>query len=367
MNITRRALMGFPAALLAGLPETGNTLVMVQMAGGNDGLNTVVPFEDDQYGRARFTLRLTARQVRKIAPGVGLHPEMSGFERLFKEGRLAIVQSVGYSRMPRDHGVAMRIWQTATPAPYVQETGWLGRVADRLAAPEIGNVPAVFVGGMALPLTLHTRSAIIPCLGRASEWTLSVDIGGAHPAWEKARKVASVLKRQDTFRYPACSLAHSFREVAQLIRAKLGVVVFLVEHGGPAPGAYDHHSNQVGHHAVMLGELSGSITAFCEDLERDGLLSQVLVVTYSEFGRTLAENGRHGTNHGAAAPVFLAGGKVKGGLHGAPPDLKDLENGAPKPQIDFRALYAAILQFWLGIPDPSSIIPDCPSPVPGLF
>lgn len=350
MSISRRAFLGFPAALVARPAASGNILVAVQLAGGNDGLNTVVPYEDDHYARRRSTLRLTGSQVRRIAPSTGLHPEMPGFERLFKEGRLAIVQAVGYPKMHRDHGAAMRSWQTANPAPAGEETGWLGRAADQAWNPVEGNVPAVFVGAIGQPLTLRARRTVVPSLREAKEWTLTAEVRGPSPAWTAARRVSTVLQRGPAVAYPNYSLAQSLRNVAQLIRADLGVGVYLVEHGGPPPGGYDNHANQAGHHAVLLRELSESIAAFCADLAGDGWLDRVLLMTYSEFGRTVTENGRHGTNHGAAAPVFMVGGRVKGGLHGAPPDLSKLEGDAPVALIDFRSVYATVLEKWLGLP-----------------
>lgn len=350
MVCSRRSFLGWPAMLLARPAATGNILVVVQLAGGNDGLNTVVPYEDDEYARRRTTLRLSAAQVRKIAPGTGLHPEAAGFERLFKDGCLSIWQAVGYPNMHREHGVAMRSWQTAHPDPSGRETGWLGRAADQVSDAEEGNVPAVFVGGIGKPLTLQARRVFTPALREAKEWTLAADLSGASKAWEAARRVAAEMRRGSRVDYPQCALAQSFRTVAQLIRAELGIAVFLVEHGGPPPGGYDNHANQAGHHGVLLRELSGVMAAFCEDLAADGLLNRTLIMTYSEFGRTVSENGRHGTNHGAAAPMFLAGGKVKGGLHGSPPDLKNLEGDAPRAQIDFRPVYATVLERWLGWP-----------------
>ncbi len=350
MPISRRAFLGFPAALLARPAASGNILVAVQLAGGNDGLNAVVPFEDDHYARSRPTLRLSAGQVRKIAPSTGLHAEMSGLERLFKEGRLAIVQAVGYPKMHRDHGAAMRSWQTANPAPSGEETGWLGRAADRAWDPVEGNVPAAFVGTIGQPLTLRARRTVVPSLRDPKDWTLTAEVSGPSPAWAAARRVSTVLHRGPASPYPSCSLAQSLRNVAQFIRADLGVSVYLVEHGGPPPGGYDNHANQAGHHAVLLRELSESVAAFCADLASDGWLDRVLLMTYSEFGRTVSENGRRGTNHGAAAPVFVAGGRVKGGLHGAPPDLSKLEGDAPVALIDFRSLYATVLEKWLGLP-----------------
>jgi uncharacterized protein (DUF1501 family) len=164
-----------------------------------------------------------------------------------------------------------------------------------------------------------------------------------------ARRVSNVLKAARSQPYPTYGLAQSLRTVAQLIRADLGIRIFLTEQGGVSPGGFDNHSNQAGNHAVVLRELSDSMAAFCDDMARDKLLDRVLLMTYSEFGRTLSENGRHGTGHGAAAPVFLAGGRAKAGLVGAHPSLTDLDNDAPKPHTDFRAVYATLLDRWLGL------------------
>src|SRR5215831_15572728 len=158
-----------------------------------------------------------------------------------------------------------------------------------------------------------------------------------------------MLTKSDGLPYGNYALAQSLRTAAQLIRADLGIRIFLVEQGGVSPGEFDNHANQAANHAVSLRSLSESLTAFCDDLTHDRLLDRVLIMTYSEFGRTLTENGRHGTGHGAAAPVFLAGGRLKGGLIGAHPSLTDLDNDALKPHTDFRAVYATVLERWLGI------------------
>lgn len=378
MILTRRTLLkaspfcvssffGRAAAQSAARPDPdGNILVVLQLAGGNDGLNTVVPYEDDHYGRARTTLRLTGSQVHKIGSGLGFHQEMAGFARLFHDGRLSVIQGVGYPKMHRDHGIGMQSWQTASPDP-LDQTGWLGRVADRYADPGQGNTPIAFVGRIAPPLAVHSRETIVPAVRETSEWTLTGSSGpfaeiprdgqlltmASHAtaaAFASARRTAGVLKSSSRGAYPDLPLAQSFQSVAQLIRADLGVRIFMVEQGGTSPGEFDNHANQSVNHPVSLRELSQSVTALCDDLAQDRLLDRVLVMTFSEFGRTLTENGRHGTGHGAAAPVFLAGGRIKGGLIGAHPSLADLDNDAPKPHTDFRAVYATVLERWLGIP-----------------
>ena len=364
-----RAAPPFPVTAsqaASGPDRSGTILVMLQLAGGNDGLNTVVPYEDDQYARNRSTLRLTANQVHKIGSSLGFHPELRGLARLFHEGRLAVLQGVGYPNMHRDHGAGMRAWQTASPQAGGRQTGWLGRAADQWADPGAGNVPAIFVGRIPQPLTLRAAANIVPSIRAAQEWTLagapapapaerrgallSFADRAAAAARADAAKVAGVLRAGAAPSYPVYPLAELFQAVAQLIRADLGIRAYLVEQGGVSPGGFDNHANQAGNHAVLLRELSDSVAGFCDDLARDKLLDRVLLVTYSEFGRTLSENGRHGTGHGAAAPVFLAGGRVKGGLVGAHPSLKDLEADAPKPSTDFRGVYATVLERWLGVP-----------------
>jgi uncharacterized protein (DUF1501 family) len=356
-----------PASQAASRPDpSGTILVMLQLAGGNDGLNTVVPYEDGQYARSRSTLRLAGNQVHKIGSSLGFHPEMRTFARLFQEGRLAVLQGVGYPNMHRDHGAGMRAWQTASPQAGSRQTGWLGRVADQLADSEAGNVPAVFVGRIPQPLAIHAAANIVPSLRAAQDWALarapalparaerrsallSFADRTTAAAWADAAKVAEVVRTGAGFPYPVYPLAQSFQAVAQLIRAELGIRIYLVEQGGVSPGGFDNHANQAGNHAVLLRELSDSVAAFCDDLAHDKLLDRVLLATYSEFGRTLSENGRHGTGHGAAAPVFLAGGRVKGGLLGVHPSLTDLDADAPKPSTDFRCVYATILERWLGV------------------
>jgi uncharacterized protein (DUF1501 family) len=290
---------------------------------------------------------------------------MRGFARLFQEGRLSVLQGVGYPEMHRDHNIGMRSWQTASPLPD-EQTGWLGRVADRTADPATGNVPAVFVGGIPQPLAIHAASAIVPAIREAQDWTLRgavAEVATAEPkdpllhfaagvsaeAWKNARRVGDVVSKAGGLAYPPYALAQSLRTVAQLIRAGLGIRIYLTEQGGVSPGEFDNHANQAVNHAVSLRELSDSVAAFCDDLLRDQLLDRVLLMTFSEFGRTLSENGRHGTGHGAAAPVFLAGGKLKGGLVGAHPSLTDLDNDALKPHTDFRSVYATVLERWLGM------------------
>jgi uncharacterized protein (DUF1501 family) len=226
--MTRRDFMWVwagAAASAATRVDEGRVLVVLQMAGGNDGLNTIVPFEDDSYGRARTTLRLGAGQVRKIAPSLGLHREMGGFERLLGEGRMTVLQGVGYPKMNRDHDRAMRNWQTAQVPEGIAQTGWLGRYADRASIAEQGNVPAIYVGRSPQPFTMRSREAVVPAIASAGDWSLKGKVVGGLEGCDGARKAAAsvsgVLKGGGrAAAYPQSALAQSLGSVAQLMRAE---------------------------------------------------------------------------------------------------------------------------------------------------
>jgi uncharacterized protein (DUF1501 family) len=367
------------AARAATLPAPDDrVLVVIQLTGGNDGLNTVVPFEDDAYARSRPTLRLKGSDVRKISPQLGLHPRMGSFERLFKEGSLAILQGVGCAGLSRDHESALRAWHTAEPDAPGAGTGWLGLATDHLWQKVRPAAPGVFVGNIPRPLGINAASAVVPTLrqvGDAAPDVASPSSGrlapleaGAEPdappssallghvraslamAQAHARRLQEAGRTSPTKGYPACALGHDLQTVARLIRAQTGIRIFYAELGGGGIGGFDNHANQLGNHCALLEQLSDSVAAFVADLEAGRLLDRVLLMTFSEFGRTVAENGRRGTDHGAAGPMFLAGGKVLAGIHGPHPSLTDLDGGALKPSTDFRAVYAAVLEDWLGLP-----------------
>lgn len=355
--------------------ERNTALVVVQLSGGNDGLNTIVPYDDDEYGRNRPTLRLPAKELHKINPAMGFHPRMGAFARLYKDGHLSIIQGVGYPNSDRSHEGAMRIWHTADPDRPNRQTGWLGRAADSIWNPNKTSAPAVFVGSIAQPFALNAENVVIPSIRSLSDLTTeqmpgeksqskhpakltSTDKGnqlldflrhGTLNARASSRRIEALTKSSiKTVEYPSFQLAATFRTVAKLIRADVGIRIFFVEFGGGGIGGFDNHANQLGNHCALLHQLSESVAAFVRDLKRDKLLDRVLLMTFSEFGRTVKENGRRGTGHGNAAPVFLAGGKLKGSLIGPRPSLTDLDNGAPKFHTDFRRVYATVLDRWLG-------------------
>ncbi|MBN2129736.1 MAG: DUF1501 domain-containing protein [Sedimentisphaerales bacterium] len=366
---------------MASAPEHGDrdtVLVVVQLSGGNDGLNTVVPYEDDEYGRNRPTLRLPSRELHRIDSSLGFHPRMGAFMKLYKEGYLSVVQGVGYANSDRSHDRAMRIWHTADPDEPGTQTGWLGRAIDSVWDPDETYTPAVFVGPITQPFGLNAESGIVPSIrslqnlvarqmagasagrsdwkradepsdhDRANPMLLFLQQGMVRACGDSERIKAAAETAASTAEYPSFGLAESLRMTAQLIRADVGVRIVFVELGGGGIGGFDNHANQLGNHCALLHQLAESVAAFVYDLKRDHLLDRVLLMTFSEFGRTVRENGRRGTGHGAAGPVFLAGGRLRGGLIGTHPSLTDLDNGALKFHTDFRQVYATVLDRWLG-------------------
>jgi uncharacterized protein (DUF1501 family) len=385
------------AAQAEALAPLERVLVVLQLTGGNDGLNTVVPFESDEYARSRSTLRLRPEEVLKVGSSLGFHPEMEAFQKLHDKGWLCVVQGVGYPGSSRDHDVALRDWHTARPGEDTCPTGWAGRAADLRAMEDPVGAPAFFVGPIDQPFALRSAGTVVPSIrtpadlapsgpaaAREREAHLSfVERAGRKPAGTEAnplldgarqsllaacaagRRVEGILRSDSAGKYPDFQLARALKSVGQLIRAELGVRIFFVELGGGGIGGFDTHANQGANHGALLRQLSRSVAAFAEDLAGDGLLDRALLVTFSEFGRTVAENGRRGTDHGAAAPVFAIGGKLRGGFLGEHPSLRDLDQGALQVHTDFRKVFATLLEKWLGIEAPP-VLGEGFEPVPFL-
>lgn len=352
----------------------GRVLVVIQLSGGNDGLNCVVPYADDEYARRRNTLRLKPSEVLRVDGYWGFHPALQECRRLFEEGRFSVVQGVGYPKSSRDHVAAERSWQSALPGDAEAQTGWVGRYADWAAAQASGEVPVALVTPASRPFALTAERAIVPQVRGAGDVSSLAGLaddrlqaecerlaavprtGEANPLLEFVRLRAEAAARKrpalqaavaSSQSYPQTRFAQRLRTIAGLIRAEAGFRLFYTELGGDGFGGFDNHANQKENHAALLGQLSGGLAAFLDDLRRDGLEDRVLLMTISEFGRTVAENGRRGTDHGAAAPVFLAGGGIKPGLIGAHPSLADLDDNALRFHTDFRQVYATVLERWL--------------------
>lgn len=376
MNLTRREFLRasafgafvpsvFCRAALAAGPRRADddqtVLVVVQLSGGNDGLNCVVPYADDEYAKHRNTLRLTAREVLKINDQLGFHLALAEWKRLFDEGLASVVQGVGYPKSSRNHSEAARDWQTARPGDANWPTGWAGQIADQISDRDPSAVPVALITPFTHPVALIAERAIIPSVRKIEDATMPPSASrraSGNPlldyvcavsaaASEHCRAIQAAASRAGN--YPATPFANGLRIAAHLIRADVGFRILYLELGGGHIGGFDNHAGQKDNHAALLRQFAGGVAAFMDDLRRDGLAERVLLMTISEFGRTLAENGRRGTDHGAAAPMFLAGGRLKPGLIGAHPDMRLLDNGGLRYQIDFRRVYATVFERWLGL------------------
>jgi uncharacterized protein (DUF1501 family) len=368
-------------------------LVILQMAGGNDGLNTVVPYTNDYYHRARPKIGLTEKRVLTLNDQLGLHENLAGFKDLYDAGQLAVIQGVGYPNPNRSHFRSTEIWQTASDANSFETTGWLGRYFDNTCtgcdptiAVNIGRqTPQAFAARNPKGVSLENPQSyrfMSPDRSKPGEMSAAEDsfrklnqpeedmtdnsgatIGGIsgslkHPgsvldflertaldAQISSDKIRAIANRtENKASYPASQLANSLKLVAKLIGGGLPTRVFYVSQGG-----YDTHTNQVATQDRLLKDLGDSVKAFVQDIQAQGNLSRVLVMTFSEFGRRVAENASGGTDHGAAAPMFIVGEKVKAGLLGQYPSLapSDLFQGDLQYRVDFRCVYAAVLESWL--------------------
>jgi uncharacterized protein (DUF1501 family) len=368
-------------------------LVVVQLLGGNDGLNTVVPHGIDGYNRGRRTLRIGSSQVHKVTPEIGLHPAMGGMAKLLEKGRLNIVQGVGYPNPDRSHFRSMEIWEAGrleNDAKAV-ETGWLGRALDLKGRKPGGDPLAMHVGGRSLPQALRSLKSEVPALESLESFKLRLT--GSDPerkaersalnemaavqrkmddpmlgfirqttlsAYESSSRLEQVAPKAGNSKYPNFGLARRLELVAQMIKAGFGTRIFYTSLDG-----FDTHANQLGTHAALLTELSDSIAAFHDDLSAAGQSDRVVLLTFSEFGRRVAENASLGTDHGAAAAVFVVGPVAKPGLVGAHPSFDDLDDGDLKYHTDFRRVYASLLADWLDCP-PQDVVGAGFSPLPLL-
>jgi uncharacterized protein (DUF1501 family) len=346
----------------------GRALVVIQLDGGNDGINTVVPFADEGYAKHRTALRLPKSRLVKVSDTVGLHPSLAAFGKLLEAGQLAVVQGVGYPNPNRSHFESMAIWHTARFDPEEHAgLGWLGRGLDGAAKP----AAALLVGSGPPPVALRGRRAVASAIERVEDFTLAA---GADPrqalgpdapaddltafvrrsmldAYATADRLAATLNaRESSGSYPQTGLGSRLQLIARLMKVGVGARVYYT-----TQGSYDTHSAQLNTHANLLFELSGAVKAFLDDLTAAGLAERVTVLAFSEFGRRVRENGSAGTDHGTAGPVFLAGPGVVPGLVGRTPSLLDLQDGDLKMSLDFRRVYATVLETWLGLPSPAAL------------
>src|SRR5262249_49270754 len=368
------------SALAAGGAKAGEPiLVVVQLLGGNDGLNTVVPHGIDGYNRGRRLLRLPAGQLHKITPEIGLHPSLGAMAKLLEKGRLTIIQGVGYPNPDRSHFRAMEIWETARLGNDAKslETDWLRRATDAQYPKAGQDPPALNIGGRWMPIALRTKKTEVPSIESLESYRLqlagteqekkaergalnqfaAMDRRNDDPllgfisrttlsAYESSGRLEQLAKKAPGgAKYPNFSLARRLALIAQIIKADFGTRIFYTSLDG-----FDTHANQLGSHAALLNELADSIAAFHDDLSASGHGNRVATLTFSEFGRRVQENASQGTDHGAAAPVFVVGPVAQAGLVGVHPSFDDLADGDLKLHTDFRSVYASLITDWLGLP-----------------
>lgn len=372
-------------------------LVVLQLAGGNDGLNTVVPYSSDAYYQARPKLALKADSLLKLNDDLGLSGALPFLHSLYEDGDMAIVQGVGYPNPNRSHFRSTEIWQAATDADAVSKTGWLGRYFDSCCTgadpdPSVGvalskKQPQSFAAkknpGISLSSpelyrwirsgkTDELAETIFEDLntpddgmmtegdssgssvdenmgkagGKAGESTLDFLERTAMDARLSSDQIVEIArKHKSKTRYPGSKLANHLSLVSRMIAGGLKTRVYYVSHGG-----FDTHRGQEQSHGRLIGEMDQALKAFMSDLKEQGNADRVTVMTFSEFGRRVEENASGGTDHGAAAPLFVMGGGVKGGIYGKHPSLTDLHRGDLKFNVDFRSVYATVLENRLNTP-----------------
>jgi uncharacterized protein (DUF1501 family) len=359
------------------------TLLVVQLTGGNDGLNTVVPYTQQAYYAARPTLALDKGEVLPLDADVALHPNMTAIQGLFKNEHVAVIQGVGYPNPNRSHYESMSIWQSASVDSPSASSGWLGRYLD-VARSVDSTINAVNLDSLLWPAVIgqKERAMAIQSLQSFKVNPLSKRVPQAQSeasikaldsiqcssCQEYNELVNSMMEAgldaitashivqqaaanyQTSVTYPTDDFSNRLKLAAQVISSNLNPVIIYVQIGG-----FDTHANQKDTQANLLKTVSDGIAAFYSDMDEKGKANDLTIMTFSEFGRRVNENGSQGTDHGTAEPMFVIGGRVKGGLYGTYPSLTDLDSGDLKFTTDFRQVYATVLQDWLGA-DPTQIL-----------
>jgi uncharacterized protein (DUF1501 family) len=352
-------------------PDNGRLLIVIQLDGGNDGINTVVPTKDEGYVQHRRALRLPEADLIKVADEFALHPRLRSISTLFEEGRLSIAHGVGYPNPNRSHFESMRIWQAGSTNPEIFNSGngWIG---DAFGATPVhpGETQAIHVGQESLPLALVGRRCNAAAIFDPAEIQLRPEVSqpsagnldskentlldfvsrNVNQAYVSATQLRQAMIEDSSARYPDNRLGQKLQLVSQLMKTGTGASVYYTSQAG-----YDTHAGQVSTHADLLGELSSSLKAFMDDMKQSGLEDRVLVMCFSEFGRRVTENDSLGTDHGTAGPVLLAGTCLAERTYGELPLLTDLDDGDLRFNLDFRELYSAIVTNWLGLNIPEAL------------
>lgn len=338
------------------------TLLLLELHGGNDGLNTVIPYTDPRYYQVRPRLAVPREQVKQLTPDLGLHPALEPFMALWEAKELAVVAGVGYGNPNRSHFRSIEIWETGSDSAQTLDEGWLARLFHRHPLPDNFTAEGIVLGrGEAGPLDGgHSR---IVTLQDPARFLRQAELVRPVTQTTSNRALAHILEVQreiarasgdlelrlkqappPSVPFPETRIGKQLEIAAMLMSARVPAAVIKVSHG-----SFDTHAGQLNQHQRLLQELAEALTAFRTNLRQAGCWDRLLVMTYSEFGRRVAENGSQGTDHGTAAPHFFMGGRVKGGLYGSQPSLADLQAGDLKHRVDYRSLYNTVIQNWWGL------------------
>jgi len=366
---------GAATAQLPGVPED-RVLVVVQLSGGNDGLNTVAPVGAAEYHKARPGIGLTEQQALMLDgnKGIGLHPELKEIYDLIDAGRANVIQGVGYPNPNRSHFLSMDVWHSGISLDRQDGTGWIGRAMDHTDHKD-GDIPVLAIGAEApmagvgkkqAPVSfsrqdlfrftardMHesvaqqydkaNRAGVLPNAGDADHGSNAAFLMKTSLSAQLASdQVRDAVRIEAKAKWPNHGLARQLKMVAAMIGAELPTRVYYVSMGG-----FDTHANQLGRHQNLLRQFSESMAAFNRELAAIGRDKDVLTLAFSEFGRRVSQNASGGTDHGAAGPMFLMGPMVNPGLLGNHPSLTDLERGDLKYNCDFRSVYATVLDQWM--------------------
>ncbi len=345
-------------------------LVLIELQGGNDGLNTLIPYNQPAYYKLRPQLALPKSEILPLSAELGLHPALQALKPLWQRKQMAWALGVGYSQPNRSHFRSIEIWDSASQADEYLEHGWLGRVLPQLPANSRSLADGILLGETSAgPLnSLALRTLALNAKGRLPR-SVSRPVNSSQMPEslhhiqrveatlnQGARELNQRLSQAGTLpvKMPDTPLGRQLGQVAMLIRAGIQSPVYKLTHGG-----FDTHRQQDGIHGRLLRELAEALGAFHQALEPQGHWQRTLVMTYSEFGRRVAENASGGTDHGTASPQLILGGRVKGGLYGQQPQLEDLVNQDLRHHVDFRSLYQTIARRWWGLKPfwPESQIP----------
>lgn len=352
------------------VPPGHKVLVVLQLSGGNDGLNTVIPYRNDLYYKARPKIGIGRDKALSLADDVGLHPALTTFKDLYDDGGLAVLNSVGYPNPDRSHFRSMDIWHSASDSNEYLYTGWLGRYLDAQCAGcdkpthalEIDDVLSLALKGdeakgiaMRDPKRLYNtanekyfKEIISSHSARAGEQpidylykTMSETVSSADYIYHQSGLHPS------SSTYPKTELGKSFQTIASLIFSDINTKVYYV-----SLGSFDTHINQAGQQQRLFAEMNEAVSSFVKDLKSNGRFNDVLITTFSEFGRRVSQNASGGTDHGTANNMFFIGGDLKQqGILNPLPDLNDLQDGDLKHKVDFKNVYATILKNWLNADD----------------